>query len=154
MRFPPQSFPRSGGCCRWSHALSSWEMSSSSGISRDQSHCGMSSSSVSAWQIGSIHFLRRSCPHGKGRGRFQRFTIHQTVQSFIDYSQIIRNVRMVQVNPLMVMDDKVVAYPVYLARGNTQTCAAQGFIATLSLLTSVSYYTTMIILCEFINCAT
>ena len=70
------------------------------------------------------------------------------------YSQIIRNVRMVQVNPLMVMDDKVVKYPVYLARGNTQTCAAQGFIATLSLLTSVSYYTNMMILCEFINCVT
>jgi hypothetical protein len=58
---------------------------------------------------------------------------------------------MVQVNPLMVMDDKVVAYPVYLARGNTLTCAAQGFIATLSLLTSVSYYTTLMILCELIN---
>lgn len=61
---------------------------------------------------------------------------------------------MVQANPLTVINDKVVVYPVYLARGNTQTCASQGFIATLSLLTSVSYYTTMMILCEFINYVT
>lgn len=37
---------------------------------------------------------------------------------------------------------------VYLASGNTASCTAQGFLATLAIGASMSYYAVLMLLCE------
>ena len=42
--------------------------------------------------------------------------------------------------------------PIFLAAGNTQSCTAQGFISTLAIGASMSYYATLMVFCEFSLC--
>ena len=37
---------------------------------------------------------------------------------------------------------------VYMASGNTASCTAQGFLATLAIGASMSYYAVLMLLCE------
>ena len=46
-------------------------------------------------------------------------------------------------------DTHIPGWSVYLAAGNTQSCTAQGFITTLTVCASMSYYATLMVYCEF-----
>jgi hypothetical protein len=55
---------------------------------------------------------------------------------------------MTPIDAKRVKNNEVITYSAFLARGNTQTCTAQGFIYILSLRAWSSYYAALMILCE------
>ncbi len=63
---------------------------------------------------------------------------------------MIRNniFRMTPIDAKKVVNDEVITYSAYLARGNTQTCTVQGFIYILALRAWSSYYAALMMLCE------